>query len=222
MSKKLGPDGQVLEGQDEEETEGSQEGSEEESESNGEEEGHEATGTDLERMTQEQLKAEAIRLRTENARRRQREKDLREKQKKADEDAKKQKTDAERLSSLEATDKEKDLRIATLLVGSELRDYVAEKHPEYSKLVKRILPFVDLKDLDLEDEDAVREKVEKAVEDFVKDVPIAAGNGSPTDSTGTPVGGLGRSPARGSTPDATQKQRLGELFPGIYKTPRQG
>jgi hypothetical protein len=122
---------------------------------------------------------------------------------------------------LEASDKEKDQRIASLTIGNALRDYLADKHPDYLKLSNRISRFVDLDGVDLEDEDAVQEKVEEAVEAFVKDVPITAGQ--TTDSNGVPVGGVGRVPAGGSGPnDKTSKDRLAELFPGIYKSPRSG
>lgn len=184
--------------------------------------GHTATGSDLEGMTSEQLRAEAIKLRTENARRRQREKESREREKAAQKAAEKQKTDAEKLVALENSDKVKDRTIATLFVGQELRDYVAEKHPEYLKLSKRILPFVDLEGLDVEDEDSVRDKVKEAVEAFVKEIPLSPQNGGALDSSGQPVGGVGRAPARGGTPDAASRARMAELFPGIYKTPRQG
>lgn len=192
--------------------------------SNDGEGGHKPTGSDFDKMTPEQLKAEALKLREENARRRQREKELKEQQRQQQKKADQAKTDAEKLAALEASDKEKDRRIASLAVGSELRDYLAENHPEYLKLSKRIVPFVDLDGLDLDDEDSVREKVKEAVEDFVKDVPISAtGNGTPpTDSSGRPVGGVGRAPSRGGTPDTQASARRAQLFPGIYKTPRQG
>lgn len=177
--------------------------------------------SDESNLTPEQLAAENKRLKDENAKRRIENKKLKDDRKKADDDAKKALSDAQRVGVLEASDKEKDQRIASLTIGNALRDYLADKHPDYLKLSNRISRFVDLDGVDLDDEDAIQEKVEEAVEAFVKDVPITAGQ--TTDSNGVPVGGVGRVPAGGSGPnDKTSKDRLAELFPGIYKSPRSG
>ena len=224
MAKKPGdPTGQDPEDQDEEDPASETGEDTEESESDDEGDGGTtAKGSDLDGMTPEQLKAEAKKLRDENARRRTENRTLKDREKAAAKDAERQKTDAERLVTLEQQSKEKDRRIASLLVGSELRDYVAEKHPDYLKLSKKIVRFVDLDDLDLDDIDSVREKVQEAVEDFVKDVPISTNGAPPVDSNGAPVGGVGRGPSRGGSPDQLSAQRRAELFPGIYKSPRQG
>jgi len=221
------PQGSADDTEDEglEDSESEDEGEEEEDESgegtgSGASQG--ATGSDLDGMTPEQLRAEAIRLRNENARRRKTANDLR-KQRMAEENARKGKKSPD---DLEKENQSLQTQVVNLTVGSELRDYLAEKHPQYLRLSKRIAKFVDLDDVDLSDTDSIRDAVVAAVDEFVVEVPIAAKGESEsddkqvTDKDGRPVGAPGASPARRAAADTSAAERRKKLFPSIYGSPK--
>lgn len=173
-------------------------------------------GSDLDVMTPEQLKAEALRLRGENARRRTANKTLRE-QVVASQKASEGKPTVEALLKENG---ELKGQVVQLRVEGTLRDYVAEKHPQYAKLTKRIAKFVDLEDVDLADSDSIRDAVASAVDDFVKEVPIGKNDDQEerpvTDAQGRPVGSPGGSPSRRPAGDTSGVDRRKKLFPGIY------
>lgn len=223
-----GQDSQSQTGDEDEDLDGTEsedegQGDEEEEGSEGEGgEGKKPSGSDLERLTPEQKDAEILRLRGENARRRAANKTLRE-QVKAQEESRKGKKSAD---DLEKENKDLAGQILSLRVEGELRDFIAEKHPKYAKLTKRIAKFVDLEDVDLNDPESLRDAVSTAVEDFVKEVPLGGesegeGEGRPvTDGQGRPVGSPGGTPARRSAGDAQSLERRKKLFPGIYTEPK--
>jgi len=220
------PQGSADETEDEdlEGTESEDDGEEEgdESAESGESGGQGATGSDLDGMSADQLKAEAIRLRNENARRRKTASDLRKKQV-AEEAARKGKPSPD---ELESENGKLRRQVVELTVSTELQAYIAEKHPSYLKLSKRIAKFVDLDDVDLSDSDSIRDAVASAVDEFVSEVPISSKNGSAddepvTDANGRPVGSPGATPARKPAGDQTSRQRREKLFPSIYgQTPK--
>jgi len=211
------------EDEDLEGTESEDEGEEEEDESGeaGESGSQGATGSDLDQMTPDQLKAEALKLRNENARRRKTASELRKKQL-ADENARKGKPSPDELESENRTLRR---QVVDLTVSTELQAYIAEKHPQYLKLSKRIAKFVDLDDVDLGDSDSIRDAVASAVDEFVSEVPISAkgstGDDEPVlDDKGRPVGSPGATPARKPAGDQTSRQRREKLFPSIYSGPK--
>lgn len=220
------PEGQADEDEEDLEDSSSDESQDEDEEEDGEGAGSKPTGSDLSKLTPEQKDAEILRLREENARRRIATRKSRENEKKALDEAKKKQSDSEKMSTLEKENLKLTETISSLKVQSELRDYIAEKHPKYSKLAKRIAKFVDLDDVDLDDDDSIRDAVSQAVEDFVKEVPISAKDDeeddrpNPTDRFGRPVGGLGGIPARRAAADTSAKSRREKLFPNIYSGPK--
>lgn len=174
---------------------------------------HEPEGNDLRGMSQEQLVAEAVKLRREAANKRIKLREARDKvkaleQTHADKDLQTRNTALENENAtLRATN-------AGLTVGNALRDYLTEHHPQHIKLSKRIARFVETDGLDIEDEDEVQEAVKKAADEFIADLPPVSGNGN---GSGQPIGGIGRVPGRNAANDTAAKLRQKEAIPEAYK-----
>lgn len=214
------PEDDDLDGQNSEDDDQDDQEEEEEDDENKEPSGQKPKGTDLDRLTPEQKDAEIIRLRQENARRRTANRSLRE-QVRAQEESRKGKKSPD---DLEKENSDLRAQVANLTVQGSLRDYVAEKHPEYAKLTRRIAKFVDLEDVDLNDPDSIQDAVASAVEEFVRDVPMSKGRQDDeppvTDSSGRPVGAPGSAPARRAAGESGSLDRRKQLFPGIYSGPK--
>jgi DNA polymerase II small subunit/DNA polymerase delta subunit B len=215
--------GQDPEEDPEEETEEESQEDDDEAESSSDDKG--GKPEDPLKMSPEAAAAEIARLRRENARRRTSEKNARKAAEEARKKASKDRTDAEKAAELETENKRLAAMLANQIVVGDVRDYVAEKHPQYAKLASRIAKDVDLDDLDPTDSDAVRDAVEAAVEAFVKDVPIGKPKDEDepvTDNDGNPVSGGPARAARGGTADKSGDARRRELFPTIYGQTREG
>jgi len=241
VKSKKGSNGQDSQSQDDDDDEKDLEGSESSSDDDqndededddqeeagsGSESSSEDKGSPLDKLPKE-TKDELVRLRSENKRRREANRTLRE-QLAAATDSRKGKPTAD---DLEKENSVLRNQVLSLTVGGELRDYLADKHPQYLKLSKRIARFVDLEDVDLTDSDSVQDAVSAAVEEFVKEVPIAPekkrddddedeDSRRVVDQTGRPVGSASGRPARKSASDKSGADRRKTMFPGIYSGPK--
>jgi hypothetical protein len=162
----------------------------------------------------EKAKSEILKLRKENGRRRVAAKKAREEAKNATTQSR-QEVDEETKSELDrlrARDRERT-------VGDAVLEVLEEDHPQFakSKIAKRIVPFVQLDDDDLEDADEVREAAKIAVDEFVADIPLTGSeSGAQRRASDEAVGAPGRAPSRGGQSGETSKKRREEMFPSAY------
>lgn len=149
-------------------------------------------------LTQDELDAKieaaATKVRDEHAeaeRKRKEEAERKELEAKGEEKTLREKAEAER--------DEARLHARRLEIRGDLTDYLAEKHPDYVKCAKYVLPLLafDLKT----DAESLRKQMKEVADQYVKDNPRAVGAGAPP------------SPGRGNLPKGTVEPKDGANKP---------
>ena len=90
-------------------------------------------------------------------------------------------------------------QLRSTMIGMTLRDYLAEKHPEYVAKAKYMVPFIEMDEK--ADAEAMLKAVQKAADAWVTDNPLAPR---------TP-GGPAHQPARGTGQGGLDEARISEL-----------
>jgi hypothetical protein len=118
----------------------------------------------------------------------------------AEEEGAKKRGEFEKLLAKEQGEHAKTrMQLRTTRIGTILRDYLAEKHPEYVAKAKYINPFIEADEK--ADDEAIAKAVQKAADAWVTDNPVAP----------RAPGGPAAQPTRGSAQGGLDKEREKEL-----------